>query len=166
MEGTGRRLKTTCPFLFLFACLLPSTSCLLLTSGCVRQQLTVRSEPPGAEVFLNDARAGITPYVGGFLWYGQYRISLIKEGYERLDDRTLLRAPFYLWIPLDLVMELLPFPIRDTKALSYTLVPKTPLPEPIPPVTQSPVAEQSAPTHTGDRQPPDEQPGAPSETGP
>jgi len=143
-----------------------SVVCCLTTTGCVRRTLAIRSEPDGAELLVNDRRLGTTPYSYGFVWYGWYRISLTREGYERLDDRTLLRAPFYLWIPLDLVMELLPFPIRDTKALSYTLVPKTPLPEPIPPVTQSPVAEQSAPTHTGDRQPPDEQPGAPSETGP
>ena len=63
---------------------------------------------------------------------------LRKEGFERLDDRKFLRAPVYLWIPFDLVMELLPFPVRDARAWAYTLTPTKELPTPVPPAPQEP----------------------------
>ncbi len=113
----------------LVSCLLSLVSCLFLTS-CIRRNLTIRSEPPGARLIVNDKDLGTTPLSYDFEWYGSYRISLTKDGYERLDDQVRLRAPMYFWIPVDLVVELLPFKIRDTKALSYTLTPKTPLPTP------------------------------------
>jgi len=119
-------------------CFLLSAYCLLLTTGCIRRQLTIRSEPDGAEILVNDKHLGVTPYTYDFEWYGWHRITLTKEGYERLDDRALIRAPFYLWIPLDLAMELVPFPIRDTKVLSYQLVLKKPLPEPTAPRLEIP----------------------------
>lgn len=111
---------------------------LLLSAGCVRRSLTIRSNPPGATILVNDKKLGETPYTYDFLWYGWHRISLTKPGYEQLDDRALIKSPFYLWIPFDLMMELLPFPLHDRKELSYTLMPATPLPEPSPPVLDVP----------------------------
>lgn len=107
--------------------------CSLTALGCIRQQLIIKSDPPGAEIFLNDKREGRTPYDKPFLWYGSYRVTLGKDGYQRLDDHVTLRSPWYLWIPLDLVVELLPFPVRDTKVLSYQLKPKGAIEEPQPP---------------------------------
>lgn len=105
----------------------------LLTSGCIRQRLVIKSDPPGAEVILNDQRAGSTPYEALFSWYGWYRVTLIKPGYDQLDDRVLLRTPLKLWLPLDLAMELAPWSVKDTKELAYRLVPAKTLPEPQPP---------------------------------
>ena len=105
-----------------------------LLSGCVRQRLSIRSEPPGAQVFLNDRVVGATPYDEPFDWYGWYRVTLIKPDYEDIDDRTLVKAPVYLWIPFDLVTELLPWKVRVQKSLSYTMTPKKALSEPKPPV--------------------------------
>ncbi len=125
--------------------LLLTAYCLLLVTGCVRRTLTIRSMPAGAELLVNDKRLGTTPYSYDFTWYGWYRLTLTKPGYERFDDRPLIEAPFYLWIPLDLIMELLPFTVSDAKTLSYTLTPKTPLPELSPPIltpSQSPSSEQ------------------------
>ena len=107
----------------------------LFSTGCIRRNLTIRSEPPGARLIVNDKDLGLTPLSYDFEWYGSYRISLTKDGYERLDDQVPLRAPVYFWIPVDLAMELLPFKIRDTRTLSYTLTPKTPLPTPTPPAS-------------------------------
>ena len=114
-----------------------------LTTGCVRRNLTIRSEPLGALILMNDQKIGTTPYSYDFQWYGAYRLTLMKDGYNRLDDMVTLRAPWYMWIPVDFVMELLPFPIRDTRAVSYTLQEKQPLPIPVPPEYQ-----QSSPTTT------------------
>ena len=123
--------------------LLLTACCLLVTTGCVHRSLTIRSEPPGAELIVNGTRLGHTPYTYDFLWYNWYRITLTKDGYERLEDRTLLRAPTYLWIPFDLVMEILPYRIRDERELSYTLVPRTPLPQPSPPPAEPPRSTKS-----------------------
>ena len=109
--------------------------CLLPTAGCVRRTLTIRSEPDGAELLVNDTRLGTTPYSYDFVWYGWHRITLRKSGYEQLDDRVFIKAPFYLWIPFDFVMELSPMTVKDAKELSYHLTPQTPLVEPIPPTS-------------------------------
>ncbi|MBI3319656.1 MAG: PEGA domain-containing protein [Candidatus Omnitrophica bacterium] len=95
--------------------------------------MTIRTEPPGAELFVNDQRSGTTPYSAPFLWYGTYHFTMLKPGYERLDKRVPVRAPIYFWIPLDFIMELLPFPIRDDRVFEYVLLPSEPLPVPIPP---------------------------------
>ena len=115
---------------------------LLLTAGCVRRSLTIRSEPPGALVYVNDRLIGESPVTYDFTWYGWHRVILRKEGYQRLDDRQELRAPLHLWIPFDLVMELLPFPIRDARTWSYTLAPSAAPSSPTPP-TEAPVREPS-----------------------
>ena len=119
-------------FLLLVAC------CLLLSlTGCVTRSLTIKSEPPGAKVYVNDQLKGETPMTYDFEWYGWHRVILRKDGYQRLDDRRNLRAPPHLWIPLDLAMELLPLRIRDNRTWSYTLVPEPVLPTPQPPAEQS-----------------------------
>ena len=126
---------------FMLACSLMSVVC-GLTTGCVHRTLTIRSEPTGATVWLNDKRVGVTPYTQEFLWYGWYRVALMKNGYERLDDRTLIKAPPHQWIPMDLVAELLPIKLEDTHELSYELVTSQPIPEPTPPADlEAPHAE-------------------------
>ena len=97
--------------------------CLLAATGCVRRSLTIRTQPPGALVYVNDVLKGPSPVSYDFEWYGGYRLTLRKEGFARLDDRRVLRAPLYLWIPLDLVMELLPITIQDRQEWSYVLTP-------------------------------------------
>ena len=94
-------------------------------------------------VYLNDRLIGETPVTFDFTWYGWHRVILRKDGFERIEDRKELRAPIALWIPFDLAMELLPFPIRDARTWSYTLNPvSTPLapkpPELILPTTKPP----------------------------
>jgi hypothetical protein len=90
-------------------------------------------------VYVNDELKGESPVTYDFTWYGWYRIMVRKEGFERLDDRKLLRAPVYFWIPFDLFMELLPFSVRDARTWSYTLTPTQELPTPVPPAPQEPV---------------------------
>ena len=127
---------------------LPVACCLsLVLTGCVRQSLTIKTDPPGAMVYVNDQLKGASPVTYDFMWYGWHRLTLRKDGFERLDDRRQLRAPVYLWIPFDLVMELLPFSIRDARVWSYTLTPAPALPTPQPP---SPSAStQSGPGSSG-----------------
>lgn len=98
---------------------------LLPTAGCLRRTLSVRTEPAGALVYVNDQLRGETPLEYDFEWYGWHRVTVRKEGYARIDDRRLIRAPVYLWIPLDLVVELLPFPVHDRREWSYALAEQT-----------------------------------------
>ena len=107
----------------------------LLVTGCVHRSLTIRTEPPGATVYVNDAFKGQSPVTYDFLWYGWQRVTVSKTGYQRIEDRKFLQAPAYLWIPCDMVMELLPIQIRDERSWSYTLIPHPELPSPNPPST-------------------------------
>ena len=106
---------------------------LLMLTGCVHRSLTIRTEPPGASVYMNDEFKGQTPLTYDFVWYGWHRVLVRKDGFQRIDDRKQLRAPVYLWIPFDLVMELLPFPIHDRREWAYALTPAPTLVTPVPP---------------------------------
>ena len=108
-------------------------ACGLLSAGCVRRSLTIRSNPAGAKLWLNDRPIGTTPTTFDFEWYGQHRVTLSKPGYQMLDTKEWIKAPVHLWIPFDLVMELLPVTIRDVRELSYTLKEKSPILGPVPP---------------------------------
>ena len=110
-------------------------ACCWLLSGCVTRSLTIKTDPPGANVYVNDQLKGETPITYDFEWYGWHRLTLRKDGYQRFDDRKQLRAPIYLWIPFDLMMELLPFRIRDQRTWSYTLTPAPVIPTPQAPAT-------------------------------
>lgn len=113
----------------------------LMLTGCVRRSLTIRTQPPGALVYVNDELKGQSPVTYDFLWYGWHRVMLRREGYERVDDRRLLDAPPHLWIPFDLLMELVPLEVIDARVWSYTLMPIQELPTPSPP----PLTSTSAP---------------------
>ena len=119
---------------------------MLSASGCIRRQLTIRSEPAGALAYLNDQLIGPTPVTFDFQWYGWHRLTLRKDGYERVDDRKQLRSPVYFWIPLDLVMELLPVRVRDTREWSYALHPMPQESSPVAPPDAAPPPAEPATT--------------------
>ena len=96
---------------------------LLPAGGCVRRTLTVKSSPPGALVQLNGVEVGRTPMQSDFTWYGTYDVVLRKEGYETLKTRGKVIAPWWQWVPIDLIAELLP--LHDKRTLSYTMKPYT-----------------------------------------
>lgn len=102
---------------------------LLGAGGCVERVLKVESDPPGALVYLNDQEVGRTPVEKEFLWYGTYDLQLRKEGYKTLSARPRVWAPWWQIIPLDLLTELLPFPLVDRAELSYTMKPLEEEPE-------------------------------------
>ena len=94
---------------------------LAVVGGCVQRTLTVRSDPPGALVFLNDQEFGRTPVTRNFLWYGTYDVEVRMDGYQALKTTAKVWAPWWQWFPIDLLAEALP--LTDHHELRFTLHP-------------------------------------------
>lgn len=88
--------------------------------------MTIRSNPPGALVYVDDYEIGLTPVSVNFTYYGTRRIRLVKDGFETLTVMENIPAPWYQIPPLDFVSEnLVPGEIRDRRTLTYQLRPQT-----------------------------------------
>ncbi len=96
--------------------------------GCVERTITVRTDPPGALVSVNDVEKGRTPVTFPFTWYGQYRVLVEHPQYETLETSQGVSAPIYQWPVIDFVCEvLLPFKFHDHHDWSFTLEPRKPV---------------------------------------
>lgn len=86
--------------------------------------MTVRSEPSNALVVLDGQEIGHTPVSTSFTYYGDREIKLIKDGYETKTIKQTISTPWYQYLGLDFVSEVLvPFRIRDERNYLYTLEP-------------------------------------------
>ena len=95
------------------------------TSGCVHRRLTVRTNPPGAEVYVDNYPIGTSPVSTSFLYYGTRKFRLVKDGYETLTVEQKIPAPWYQYFPLDFVSEnVWPGEIRDEQTLDFQLAPQ------------------------------------------
>ena len=93
-------------------------------AGCVQRRMTIRSNPPGALVYVDDYQIGTTPVSTDFVYYGTRKIRLIKDGYETLTVRQPFPMPWYLVFPLDFVTETIwPGEIRDERVVDLAMVP-------------------------------------------
>jgi hypothetical protein len=102
---------------------------LVATSGCVQRRLTIRSNPPGARVYVGDEEIGTTPVSTDFVYYGTRKIRLVKDGFETMVVNQPIPAPWYQIPPLDFVSEnLVPGEIRDERVVNFQLVPLQPAP--------------------------------------
>jgi hypothetical protein len=100
-------------------------SLLLPATGCVRRRLNVRTNPPGALVYVDNQQIGTTPCSVDFTYYGTREIRLVKPGYETLTVNQPIPAPWYQIPPLDFISEnLVPTKIRDNRTVSYNLSPQ------------------------------------------
>ncbi len=94
-------------------------------SGCVRRRLTVRSNPPGALVYIDDQEIGTTPVSTPFTYYGTRKIRLVKDGYETVTVLQTFPAPWYQHPGIDFVSEnLVPREIRDERIVDFELHPQ------------------------------------------
>ena len=82
----------------------------LLAGGCggVHRELTIRTQPAGAVVVLNDEEIGTTPVTVAYNWYGDYNVRISLEGYRTLTTSRELEAPWYDYFPFDLLRAMLP----------------------------------------------------------
>jgi hypothetical protein len=103
---------------------------LLASPGCVRRRLTVRTSPPGAQVFVDNQEVGTSPVSTSFVYYGTRKIQLIKDGFETQTLYEKIWPPWYELPPLEFVSEnLWPGEIRDERAIDVQLVPMQIVPE-------------------------------------
>jgi hypothetical protein len=99
------------------------------SAGCVERQLTIRSNPPGALVYVDGYDIGVTPISTPFIYYGDRKIQLVKDGYETLTVLQPLRPPWYEVPPLDFVSEnLTPGKLRDQRTLDFQMQPQAVVP--------------------------------------
>jgi hypothetical protein len=90
--------------------------------GCVQRRMTIRTNPPGALAYVDDYEIGTTPISTDFVYYGQRKIRLVKDGYETLTVMQPVPPPWYQIPPLDFVTEnLVAGEIRDQRTFSYQL---------------------------------------------
>jgi hypothetical protein len=102
---------------------------LVVGPGCVRRRLMVRSNPPGAMVYVDNQPVGSTPCATSFTYYGTREIRLVKPGYETLTVKQPIPAPWYEIPPIDFASEnLVPNEINDFRTVSYTLTPSVIVP--------------------------------------
>ncbi|MEC8737948.1 MAG: PEGA domain-containing protein [Planctomycetota bacterium] len=95
-----------------------------MSAGCVQSRMTVRSNPPGALVYVDDYQIGTTPVSTDFVYYGTRKIRLIKDGYDTLTVQQPFPVPWYEIFPLDFVTEnLWPWEIRDERVVDLAMVP-------------------------------------------
>ena len=97
--------------------------------GCVERRMTVRTNPPGALLYVDDYQIGETPISTNFTYYGDRKIRLVKDGYETLTLLQPISTPWYEFFPLDFVAEnLVPGEIRDQRTLDFQLKPQVVVP--------------------------------------
>jgi hypothetical protein len=97
--------------------------------GCVRRRLMIRSNPPGAMVYVDNQPIGQTPCATSFTYYGTREIRLVKPGYETLTINQPIPAPWYQIPPIDFVSEnLVPNEIHDFRTVTFNLQPQVIVP--------------------------------------
>jgi hypothetical protein len=99
----------------------------LFLAGCVERELTIKTLPTGAMVTLNDEEIGAAPVTTSFLWYGDYRVRVSKQGYETLITHRSMDRPLHDKFPFDFFAESLwPGRIHDTYTWTFELKPYVP----------------------------------------
>lgn len=117
------RLKKTFCGWSLVACFLVCA----FAAGCVQRRMTIRSNPPGALVYVDDQPTpiGTTPVSHDFIYYGTRKFRLVKDGYETLTVKRTIPTPWYQYVPLDFFAEnLVPGEIRDQHYLDFEMKPQ------------------------------------------
>ena len=98
------------------------SAALALCAGCIERTMRIKSEPPGATVYIDGEESGTTPLDVPFTAYGTREVFVLKQGWASRRDRVDLNAPVYAWFPIDFFTDVLyPFTIHDVKTFDFTL---------------------------------------------
>jgi hypothetical protein len=97
----------------------------LANSGCLRRRMTIRTNPPGAQVYVDRQLIGTSPASSSFTYYGTRHIEVVADGYRTEKVLRKLNPPWYQIPPLDFISETLwPGEIRDERIIDITLTPE------------------------------------------
>lgn len=98
---------------------------LLLSSGCVRRRMTVRTNPPGATVSVDNQLIGTSPAATSFVYYGTRELRIEKDGFRTETIRRKIKPPWYQLPVIEFFSETLwPGEIRDERIIDVELVPQ------------------------------------------
>lgn len=90
--------------------------------GCVERLISVKTEPPGATVYLDDQVVGKTPCDVTYAWYGTRRLVVEKWHYQSVNQMIDLNVPWWQIFPLDFLTDIvIPIKICDRVEVSYVL---------------------------------------------
>jgi len=105
------------------AAIIAFTASTLLT-GCVERRFLIESSPPGAYVYVNNTPYGPTPVDVPFLFYGDYDVQLVKEGFQTKKVKQPVSTPWWDYPIIDFFSEnLWPMQITDIRPLYYEMEP-------------------------------------------
>src|SRR3954471_2118398 len=96
----------------------------LLAAGCVERRFVIESNVPSAQVYIDNRPVGPAPAYAPFEYYGYYTIKIVQPGFETLEQRVKVPAPWYAYPPFDFLAEIVwPFRITDRRGLYFELQP-------------------------------------------
>jgi hypothetical protein len=95
----------------------------------MQRRMTIRSDPPGALVYVDDYEIGTTPVSTNFVYYGKRKIQLVKDGYETLTVLQNIPTPWYEYFPFEFVAENFALgDIHDKHVIDFQLKPQVVVP--------------------------------------
>jgi PEGA domain len=98
------------------------------SSGCVRRRMTVRTNPPGAAIYVDRQFIGNSPAASSITYYGTRQVEVVADGFRTEKVLRKFSPPWYQLPPLDFITETLwPWEIRDERIVDITLTPATPI---------------------------------------
>lgn len=96
----------------------------IMAPGCVRRRLTVRTNPPGASVYVDKQMIGTSPASTYVTYYGTREIEVVADGYRTERILRTFTPPWYQIPPLDFISESLwPREVRDERVVDITMIP-------------------------------------------
>lgn len=96
----------------------------LTSSGCVERRYTIRTNNPGALVYINGEEIGKTPVSRSFTYYGDREITLVQDGFETQHVIQPLKAPWWDNHWTEFFSEnLVPWTIRDEREMNFSMIP-------------------------------------------
>lgn len=106
------------------ACVGAALLLLWTSTGCVTRRYTITSSPMGAMVYRNGRPLGITPVDDHYVYYGTYKFTLVKDGYQTLVVEQDIGTPWYETPGIDFITEnLVPWEVEDKRVFHYNLQP-------------------------------------------
>jgi len=84
--------------------------------------MTIRTNPPGAMVYIDKQPIGLTPVSTTFTYYGTRSFEIVRDGYRTEKFLRKIRPPWYAIPPLDFASETLwPFEQRDERIIDVQM---------------------------------------------